>query len=156
MATSFCVLRLEESFQYILLHVVMFKTIFLVIVGIITGLRICWFSNTHIVWMVWGFHIKSFSKIFQPMLNYCRKFENIKFLKIWHCKVGAFFLGHPVWTAIRFKNYYKFRQRRIRICVKTDALLLHVYFMEGILFIVCYCDRMVKVRLILEYVLIFW
>ena len=39
--TNFCVRRVEKSFQNILLHVVMFKTILLVIVGIITGLKIC-------------------------------------------------------------------------------------------------------------------
>ena len=38
---NFCVQRLKKSFQNILLHVVMFKTILLVIFGIITGLKIC-------------------------------------------------------------------------------------------------------------------
>ena len=40
METNFCVQRLEKSFQTILLHVVMFKTILLVLIGIITGLKI--------------------------------------------------------------------------------------------------------------------
>ena len=65
--------------------------------GIITGLKICYFSNTCIVWMVWGDHIKSFSTIFQHMLNYCRKFQNVK----WHCKVHAFFWGHTVLSKLR-------------------------------------------------------
>ena len=38
--TNFCVQRLEKSFQTILLHVVIFKTILLVPIGIITGLKI--------------------------------------------------------------------------------------------------------------------
>ena len=29
--------------------------------------------------MGWGDHIKSFSTLFQPMLNYCRKYEDVKF-----------------------------------------------------------------------------
>ena len=42
--------------------------------------------------MDWGNHIKSFNTLFQPMLNYCRKFEDVKIriFKIWHCKVGPF------------------------------------------------------------------
>ena len=78
---SFYVQRLEKSFQKIILHVVMSKTILLEIFGIITGLQICQFSNTFIIWMGWV--------NLSPMLNYF-------FKKVWHCKVGALFLGHPV------------------------------------------------------------
>ena len=43
------------------------------------GTQICLISNTSIIPMEWGNHIKSFNTLFQPMLNYCRKFEDINF-----------------------------------------------------------------------------
>ena len=66
--------KIIKSFQKIRLHVVMFK---------ITGLKICLLSNNCIVWMGWGDHIKSFSSPFQRLLNYCRKFEDVKFNSFW-------------------------------------------------------------------------
>ena len=76
--TNFCIQRLDKSFQNVLLHFVIFKTILLLIFGIITGLKICQLPNTCINWMGLGYHFKSFNTLFQPMLNYCRKFGDVK------------------------------------------------------------------------------
>ena len=79
METNFCVQRLEKSFQNTLLHVVMFTTILLVISGIITGLKICQFSNTCIISMGWGNHIKSYNTPFQSITKFGIKFEEVKY-----------------------------------------------------------------------------
>ena len=41
--------------------------------------------------------MKSFSTLFQPMLNYCRKFEDVKFniFEDMTLQRGCIFVGHP-------------------------------------------------------------
>ena len=68
-----------KSSRNIFLHSLMSKTILLVIFGIITGLKICWYSNISRISTEWRNHIKSLDTIFQPMLNKCRKSEDVKF-----------------------------------------------------------------------------
>ena len=63
------------------------KTILLLLIGIITELKI---------WMVWVNFIQIFITLFRAVRNCCRKFEIIKFWKYY--KVGAFSLGHPVFS----------------------------------------------------------
>ena len=75
--TNFCI-KTITSCQNIRLHSLMCKTILPVIFGIITGLKISWFSNISRISIVWGNHIKFFNTLFQPMLHYCRKFEDVK------------------------------------------------------------------------------
>ena len=65
--------------QIILLHFSMPKTILHVNFGIITWLKICWFSNISRISLEWGSHIKSFNTLFKPIINYCRQFEDVKF-----------------------------------------------------------------------------
>ena len=71
--------KIINSSQNIFFHSLMPKNLMLVIFGIITGLKMCWFSNMSRTLIEWGNHIKSFNTLSQPMLNYCRKFEDVKF-----------------------------------------------------------------------------
>ena len=75
--TNFCI-KTITSCQNIRLHSLMCKTILPVIFGIIRGLKISWFSNISKISIVWGTHIKFFNTLFQPMLNHCSKFEDLK------------------------------------------------------------------------------
>ena len=47
--------------------------------------------------MGWGNHIESFSTLFQPVLNYCGKFEDVKFniFEDMTLKSRCIVLGHP-------------------------------------------------------------
>ena len=54
-------IKIIDFSQNILLHSLMPITILFVIFGIITGLKICWFSNISRNFMKWDNHTKSFS-----------------------------------------------------------------------------------------------
>ena len=86
----------------------MLKTLLLVIFGIFTRLKICQFSKTCIIWVGWDNPFKSVNTLFQSMLNYCKKLKtsNLVFLKIWHCKAGAFLLGHQVYFITAMHCYH--------------------------------------------------
>ena len=75
--TDFCIGRLNKSFKIFILHFLLPKIILLVIFGTITGLKICWVSNSYKNWMGEDYFIKIFNTLFRDVLDYCRKFEDI-------------------------------------------------------------------------------
>ena len=78
MESNFCVQRSEVLSKYTL-HVIMFKTILLAIFNLLRGSKFADFQiSAEFPWnevMTSNFSIH----LCQPILNYCRKFEDIKF-----------------------------------------------------------------------------
>ena len=104
--TNFCIKTMNSS-QNILLLSLMSKTILLVVFGIITGLKICWFSNISRFSIKWGNPINSFNTLFQPMLNYCRKFGEFDYFWRYHIVKSVHFLGDTRYER-QEKNLFSF------------------------------------------------